>query len=343
MTVSTGANGVSATPATDEYNRLVTLMNANGNWTQSGLTNSSLSAGDAGTTATCQIWKNTFGTAFYVCFEIDDTNARLRIRVAENYEDGGAAAKKVRRWVDGHNNGVNITPTAQNTAVGGESDGTWGASTPTVGSTASVAYTEIKCAAGGYTYVEEVRDQLLTVATRSSSLNYYAIAGYFTSLVQSVGDTIPLMLAGHPTNPGQNGQSASTSIMKGISTSRSPGITTASVGGFSYLAIPLFGGGSSTNSFGAVNGGATPTYFANPMSAPAILHGIGNTGTLDNSNPRTFRGTLDDFRCCQYQTESVVGDTLTIGGVTYYVLGASSDGSGSGLPGAQKLLLAVKG
>lgn len=327
MTVVTGSIAATATPATDMWAVLETALGANANWTQSGITNPTLSAADAGTTADCEIWKCTGGIAdFYICVEIDDANGRIRLRAAENYEDGGAAVKKIRRpaGVGGTaattSDTTAVTPTAQDTVS--ESDLSWGSTNPYVN------YWAIGMAPAGFNYVFEVRDNLIVFATRSGAVNYYGLAGEFTPISTVYSDTHPLMVAGDAFNG--NTATLGTSGSKAAGFSRCPAAGGASTqgafcGGIMPLHYPIAAASPSSNASGALGEiGATGHKFIpnGVFVSPAIVH---HTAGGLISPTRSFRGYLPDMVCTltTSSTPPTVGDTLTIDGVTYYFLGAS--------------------
>lgn len=319
MAVTTGSTGVDATPATTLYNLLATAMTGNGNWTEQS--DSPVSAANAGTTDIVRVWKCTGGAAaFYVFIEVDNTNLRLRFRMSEFWDTsahrlqqpagGGTAASAT--------DATSITPTANGTVT--DSNTTIGSTNP------AVSYSEVKVLGTAFNYLYEVRNNLITVATKVSSTNYYAIAGCFTSLIQAISDTAPLVLLGHTQNLGMSGTAAAGSASNNGRFTRLPGFGASAItGGFAASAVPLLSAGwnsagsGAVDAFGGVNTVNPIVWYANHLVTPAMIHGMqsNNFGTK-----RGFRGYLPDFVCGYYTTEpSVVTDTVTVDGVTYHPLG----------------------
>lgn len=344
MAVVTGTQGATATPASTLWATIEAALAGNANWTQSGLTNPTLSAADAGTTANVEIWKNTsLANPFYMCFEIDDTNARIRVRVAENYETGGAAVKKIRQPAGGGttaatSDATSVTPTANDTVS--DSDLSWGSTNP------NVAYIQLNVAAGGYNYLYKVEDKLLTVATRSGGANGFVVVGNFTSLSNLYSDTHPVMLLGHAFN--SPSWTPSTTAQRAIAFTRCPGQgavakTGAFCGGISPLHHPNY------NSADAVNAEASGPYafsvaskfFTNTtLVTTAIVHHA--EGSCIQAG-RAFRGYLPDFGAAMVRsaTEPTLGDTVVVDGTTYYWLGFCFGTTTAGTAGDS--ILCVKG
>jgi hypothetical protein len=314
MSVTVGTTGASATPATDLYNLLATAMTTDGNWTEQS--DSPVAAATAGTTADVRVWRCTGGVAsFYLMIEVDDANLRLRFRLSEAYNT--TTHKPNQPAGGGTSSTASVTPTANGTVTDTEQ---------TINTATTVAYVEIKVLGSAYNYLYEARNNLLTVATKVSSTPYYAIAGCFTSLVQAISDTAPIVLLGHATSPGLNSSAETNTAANAGRFTRLPGFgASALTGAFCVNAIPLFALNSALpnatlNTWGTVAGASTNPWFANPIVAPAILNGAGNNGPGDR---RGLRGFLPNFVSGFYTTEPLITDTFTVGGVTYYALGAS--------------------
>lgn len=344
MAVVTGTQGATATPATTLWAIIEAALAGNANWTQSGITNPTLSAADAGTTAACEIWKNTsLANPFYMCFEIDDTNARIRVRIAENYETGGAAVKKVRQPGGGGTtaavaDNVSVTPTANDTVT--DSDVSWGSTSP------NVAYAQLAVAAGGYNYLYKVENKLLTVAVRSGGLNYFVVLGNFTPLSTSYSDSHPVAMTCQSFNAVP--WTASTTVQRATVFTRCPAQgavaqTGAFIGGISPLHSPNY------SSAGPLNAEAdnpySPTvlskFFTNTtLVTTAILHHA--TGSAIQAG-RAFRGYLPDFGAAMVRsaTEPAIGDTVVVDGTTYYWLGFCFGTTTAGTTGDS--ILCVKG
>lgn len=333
MSVTTGSIGATATPATDLYNILATALGLNANWTQSGVTNASMNAADSGTTAATQTWKNTGGVAtFFVNFEIDDTNARLRFRAAEDFDGFSAAgAKKIRQPVgpggttSATTDATSVTPTANGTVI--DTDVTWGTTNPFVG------YGAVKTAAGGYNYLFEVRNHLITIATQSGGAQHWSVLGEYTPLATKITDSHPLFMATDAYQPsGEITWSPAATAQRVVSFSRAPGrgavaATGQFTGGICPLHFPIWAStatASQTDADLPYNGSHGSDYYTNNvMVSTAVIHGTqaGSIGDQSTTS-RAFRGYLPDFVSATATTAAVVvGDTLTISGTTYYVLG----------------------
>ncbi len=329
MAVTVGTAGSSATPATDLYNLLATAMTANGNWTEQS--DSPVSAVNAGTVDIVRVWKCTGGVgAFYLFIEVDNTNARLRFRISEYWDTTG---HKLRQPAGGGTaanatDNTSVTPTANGTVT--DSDTTIGSTNP------NVSFVEVKVLGTAYNYLYEVRNNLMTVASRVSATNYFCIVGCFNSLVQSLSDTSPFVLLGHMTNPGLSGTAGSSTASNNGRFTRMPGLGAVSTAGaFCCGIVPLISLSARPNaalanytSFKPIGGSATTNpWYNNLLVFPAILHGLwfGEPG-----NRFGMRGYLQNFVTGFYVTEpSACVDTLTIGGLTYYPLGKVMDYTGA--------------
>lgn len=346
MAVVTGTQGATATPATTLWATIEAALAGNANWTQSGITNPTLSAADAGTTAACEIWKNTsLANAFYMCFEIDDTNARIRVRVAEAYETNGAAVKKVRQPAGGGavattTDATSVTPTANDTVT--DSDVSWGSTNP------NVAYIQLNVSAGGYSYLYKVENKLLTVATRSAGVNSFVVVGNFTSLSTLYSDTHPVMLLGHAYTA--IAWTPTTGAQRTVQFTRSPGQGAVAVAGaFSGGVAPLHRAIFEASPTPANTDAQMPfastvasKFFANTTLVTTAMVHHANAGSI--AAARAFRGYMPDFGvglAAGAPTEPAVGDTVVVDGTTYYWLGCSF-GMGASLVNSDPLLC-VKG
>jgi hypothetical protein len=325
MSVTTGTTGVDATPATTLYNLLATAMTANGNWAEEA--DSPVAAATAGTTADVRVWKCTGGAAsFYVFIEVDNTNNRLRFRMSEYWD---ATAHRLRQPAGGGTvasatDGTSVTPTANGTVT--DTDTTIGSTNP------NVSFVQVNVLGSAYNYLYEVRDNLITVATRVSATNYYCIAGCFTSLITALTDSFPLTLLGHPSNTGLSGTAGGGASSNNGRFTRLPGFgASAVVGGFSCFAVPLMcqmfnsSGSGTINFFSSIGGTTSNPWYTNHLVCPVIVHGAESNSYASR---RGFRGHLPDFVAGYYTTEpAVVTDTVTVSGVTYYPLGRCYQGA----------------
>lgn len=333
MAVTTGSTGVDATPATTLYNLLATAMTNNGNWTEQS--DSPVSAANAGTTDIVRVWKCTGGVAaFYVFIEVDNTNLRLRFRLAETWNTSTHRLQQPAGGgtVVGATDGTGVTPTANGTVT--DSDTTIGSNNP------QVAWSQVTVLGTAFNYLYEVRNNLITVATRVSGANTFAIAGCFTSQVQALTDSFPLVLLGHA-QTGLNGTAGGGSNSNSGRWTRIPGFGASSVtGAFCCAASPLIpitfngsGSGGATDAFSSIGGATSNPWFTNHLVFPVMIHGMAS-GTI--AARRGFRGSLPNFVAGYYTTEpAVVTDTITVGGVTYYPLGRTTFGF-------QQMYIAIK-
>lgn len=333
MAVTTGTTGVDATPATTLYNLLATAMTGNGNWTEQS--DSPVSAANAGTTDIVRVWKCTGGSAaFYVFIEVDNTNLRLRFRLSEFWDTTAHQLKQPAGGgtVVGVNDGTGITPTANGTVT--DTLTNIGSNNP------QVAWSEVKVLGTAYNFLYEVRNNLITVASRVAGANTYAIAGCFTSSIQALTDSFPLVLLGHAAT-GLNNTAGGNSNSNSGRFTRIPGFGAASISGaFHCAASPLIpltfngsGSGGSTDAFSSIGGTSSNPWFTNHLVFPVMIHGM-SANTI--AARRGFRGSLPDFVSGYYTTEpAVVTDTITISGVTYYPLGRTCIG-------IQQMYIAIK-
>lgn len=347
MTVLTGTQGTSATSAMDLYNRIVTEMQANGHWTITS--DSPVLAATAGTTADVYIWKCDEGNDFYVCFEPDETNDRIRIRGWEVY-DTVAHAQSFGLGTGGSATSsslTSVTPTTPGFAID-ETPDSIGAATPIL------AYATINVPTAGYYYLYEVRDHLITVATRTSAnVNTFCVIGQFASLVQSIPDPNPLIMVEQITNKYGYAYTASATAMIDGVVSRSPGL--GGVGTVGAFCVSVEGMHAQYNINGAtppVNddslSGIDPNtgpslYQPGVFTSQAVIHGQ-QANTI--ATGRTYRGYLPNFVVTSVDantpTEPRLGDTIVVGGVAYYLLGYSSCMSTGAVVNDKTLVLAIR-
>ena len=87
MSWTAAVQGPSATPAPDFYNTIASKLTS---WSL----DDTVTAANAGTTADCKVWKAP-GSDWFLIFEIDDANNRLRVRQSYQYT---AASDRVKRY-----------------------------------------------------------------------------------------------------------------------------------------------------------------------------------------------------------------------------------------------------
>ena len=344
MSVTTGTQGVDATPTSTFYTNVLSGALTTAGWTAIH----TLTSANAGTTGNVEVWKCTAtGTGnFYVFIEKDDTNGNLRIRASEVYNEN-SSTPRIQKPVSlgGATNGTlsntSVTPTANSTVT--DSDTTLTSTNPWISNPA------ISMPSGGFSYIYEVRDNLMTIATRVSGTNYYVVVGKFTSLVTGLTDDHPICMFSHSFNQklGSTASIATTAHGDGC-VSRTPGRTAAESGAFAVTIRPLHAANlAAAASLAFVNdarayNNITPRYQANGNLSPAIIHQCASGGVRS-----TFRGYLPDFKAGILNLatdESLVGDTVTIDGVVYYWLGVCNPGGARGaITANETVLLAIKG
>jgi hypothetical protein len=325
MAITTGTLGSSATNAAQLYTILAGLLGANAHWTLTS--DSPLSAVNSGLTGTnSYVWKCDEGADFYVCIEVDDANDRIRVRAAEAYDtvahdpNQGAGIHSTSNIAQ---DAANVTPTA-NATLFDVAKTSWGG---------ILWYSQLHVPDAGTYYLLEVRDHLITLATRPSTQNWYCIVGQMESLVTAVPDVNPLCLFDHPINSLGSGDTLGTSSMAYGCASRSPGLgSVTTVGAFclqiNSLHYPAYINSATAPSqqdqFGGLLAGTPHKYYLGSLASQAVVHGSANNAVAAR---RAFRGWLPSFVVTGWDTaaavsEPALGETFSVDGVVYYFLGA---------------------
>lgn len=337
MAVTHGTQGASGTPATDFYALLAAELGGNAHWTLSS--DSPVAAVDAGTTGVVNVWTNDNG--FSIGIEIDDTNSRVRVYAFESWDDVGHLANQP--CGGGATGNSSVTPTVNATVTDTPQ--------PIDNGDAKSAFSTVTTPAGGFAYLYEARDGLLTIATHDT-FNSYAIVGNATSLITKTADAHPLMLFAHPGKTGVRDTAETLSNCNCGRASRSPGLASTATGGAFAVAMIAMHHAHYNNSAGAA---ATEEHFSydptNPsiyynsmMATPIVIHGMTSNGLPGTG--RGFRAYLPDFIGVVYggggAGEPAVGDTFTVDGTVYRVVGSGHLYASSNNPTVTSTFLAIK-
>ncbi len=328
MSITTAVQGASGTPATDLYNQLATVLTAAG-WTHIH----QQTAATMGTTAAVDVWKDPAATVasnvhtgciLYV--EVDDANTRLRVRCSEKYDSAatGSPATNVKYPCPGNQSGTAQTPTANYTFS--ESFLTL---FQTQGTSASVGWVNIPCSAAGFTYWVGATTTTALLANNSGGNSHWCYAG-LQEYLAAAGGAGAVFLAGrmNATNDDVSWTFLSASSAGNARSSREPLTTTSTAGAF------CFGiGHSSPQGTQADLGGsltANHKWHTVLVASPAFLHGVASSG--DWTGPRSHLARISELIVFEGITAPTIGDTLTISGVTYIILGRGTSGIAAGVP-----------
>lgn len=309
MALTTGSIGATATPADALYDVITPLLTAAG-WVYV----EQVSAVDAGTTAIVEVWRNAASDC-YVLFEVDDTNARLRIRCSEQYN---SATNKVKYPVPGNAVGTAITPTV-NYAVSEAEETIFQAQ----GTGQKVGWINIPTSAGGYSYWLGVNSNTVLVANNSGGVAHWGVAGRLETLCPTA-DTTTVFLAGRGVTDNDVSWTTSASAFGNTRTSREPLTTTSAAGNFCYHmdhTWPCRGGT-------AVGGNPTTPHKWQTLMvvSPVVLHGLISNAYSDT---RDHRAVMTGFIVFVSSTDYPSGDTITAEGVVYTLVGHAGPMNGS--------------
>jgi hypothetical protein len=336
MSLTTGTQGSSATPATDFYNLIATAL-TNAGWTSIG----QKTAATMGTTAAVNVWataattvaSNVY-TGTIVYFEPDDTNVRLRVRCSEVFDNGatGSPATNVKWPAPGTAQSSAFTPT-----VHYSQQDTFQALFQTQGATATVGWINVPCAGVGFAYWLGADSTRVLFANNSGTARNWGVAGKLEYLGTSGGDgAVYLAGAMRTTNDTTSWTFTSNSTAGNVRCSREPLTTSSTAGAFAFFtghSVPLVGtadmGGSLTTNH---------QWHSVLVASPAFLHGGGATPAIK----RTHLARMTDFIVFSGATEPTMGDTLTISAVVYVILGRAQVNSGASPTGPVDINIAVR-
>ena len=317
MSWTQASQGVSATPATALYDTIVALMTS---WTLED----TVTAANAGTVADVKVWKAP-GSDWYLIFEPDDTNNRLRMRVTYQYTAG---TDRVKRFIGFASSATSTTPTADYSI--NDTDQT----------IVTAGYAQVAVNSTGFTYYIGVgagngssQDLIYMGASGGvSGVGTGVMAGFFTPI--NANDTHPLFLwsqvqTSNTTNQWlglDSGQQGSVRV------SHEYGSTSLAAGNSCYTIAALRLSGCIIGAFGNFYGNARNAFTTDGLFAfDAFFHGTNSTaanigrinGAVGGSSYTAERGSLPDFKCGSMTqgTQAILGDTAIIDGVTYTFLG----------------------
>lgn len=338
MAITTGTIN-SATPATDLYNALATLLTAK-SWTHIG----QKSAATCGTSAPIDFWctpdttvaSNVY-TGCIVGLEADNTNNRFRMRVMEVFDNGatGSPASNAKWFPPNDAPGASRTPTA-----GYHTSDSFATITETLGSvsTSTVdhpAFTQLPTATSvSFNYWMGVDSTRCFVAVDQGGHPNWQMAGYIEYLGSS-GGTGAVFLAARANTQGSNitwgisnGQQAD------VKCSREPLKTSSLAGAFTFGiegSVP----GKANQASGEESGNPMGTITGNHqwhtvlVASPAFIHGMFYNGTgqyMQPASKRSHLAKLTNFISFRDEgTEPTIGDTLTISGTQYTILGRAGN------------------
>ena len=331
MSLTVGIQGASATPATDFYTNVLSVVLTARGWVHI----EQMSAATAGTTDVVEVWKSgattvagTVHTGCILYVETDNTNARIRIRVSEVYDSApsGSPASRVKWAASG------ITTSATSTApiASYAMADTFGPLFVTPATTAKVGYVTIPTNALGFSYWVGGGASRFLVCNNSGGFLRTCLAGLIETLLGS-GDTTSVYLMGGASITGLADPSWTLTSAEGcnVRTSREPQPYTAlssQAGAFCYRvseAIPqAINVTYTTNPRGAL-GNLFPLhkFHGYPVVTPAVLHGMDG---IAYTYARSHRGFITGMIVTHCPADGVnAGDTISVGGVTYTIIGTT--------------------
>jgi len=338
MAITSSSIAASGTPATDMYTALTGLMTT---WTHV----EQVSAANAGTTDIVEVWRNSTSKV-YVLIEVDNTNARLRFRCSEGYD---AATHTVIHPCPGVQSNTAQTPNA-NDSVTGTEDANDVTIFQATGTTSKVGWVEITVSAGGFNYVAGANDDEVILSTSPSRVNWVH-AGRVPAADNFTPDTTIVFLGGRATTT--LNQNVSWTIVAGTSlgnyrVSREPNQGANALTGAFAAQIDSI---QKSNEVAAAWGGQPGTahkWLTNMVAYQAYLHG--GVGSAQNAAIRSHLCKLSSLAVAGHDTHTIletglaVGDTVTVDGTTYYILGTNTSViSLAGLAVQSRLVLAKDG
>jgi hypothetical protein len=196
------------------------------------------------------------------------------------------------------------------------------------GTTSKVGWVNIPVSAGGFNYVTGANDNEIVLATSPSKPNWVH-AGRIPAADNFSPDTTIVFLGGRAgtTDNNVSWTMASTTGHGNYRVSREPNQgAVALAGAFCYVSesiVPIRG--VSVNWGGAP--GTAHKWLTNMAAQQAYLHSTANT--IANTVIRTHLAKLSSFAVAgcdtplQIDTQVAIGDTVTIDGATYYMLGGT--------------------
>jgi len=337
MAITSSVQASSATPAGDFYT-LVTGVMTTGGWTLLDTLTAAEAGntGDASENVVVKVWGNTASIATATCFIYISTNEsgtappRLRFRVSEKYDDTGAQPGPYYP-VPGVSASVANTPAANDSVTGTENADNLvlyqAAST-----TQKVGWVDVAASANGFSYIIGANAYEVVVATSvvfsANSTNYWFHGGVFRSAEAYTSSTTMCYIGGNHTASGARGTSWDAVADGNIGcyrTSRDPGTgANSTVGVFSYGAgsvVPLLG----VNAAWGGQPGAVHQWLTAFAAYQVYLHNVSTTAA--NRVRRTHLAKLSSMAIFGSATVAAafplvsIGDTISISGVTYYIVG----------------------
>lgn len=349
MAMTVGTIAASATPATDFYTQISTVL-TNAGWTN----RSDMSAATGGTTAVNKVWTSpstTVASSIYtgciIFIEVDDTNSRLRIRAVEKYDSSavGSPASSVKWACGGYSGSSNNTVTAN-----GAASDSFVALFQAAGATQLVAWIEIPCSGSGFNYWIGANAYTLLVANNSSGTYNVMFGGhlrYQGDVNTSLGNAVVYMGGSELSNTSgtyswTRGNTTGTS-WGSVRWSREPGLAAASYTGAlaGHISGPMLvsNGAMSNSAYGGLVAGGNQFYTETYILFPAWLHAGGTAGALvEQRGPScTNYATVPEFAVYlntrRGQAANVtrsdipsMGETITQGGTTWTFLAVASTG-----------------
>lgn len=329
MSLTIGVQGASATPATNFYtNILAGVLTANG-WTHLH----QVTAATAGTTDVVEVWHSaatviasTVYTGCILYIETDNTNARIRIRVSEVYDSAptGSPASRVK-WAAA---GITTSTSATTPVASYAMADTFGPIFVTPSTTALVGYVTIPTSTSGFAYWVGGGASRFLVCNNSGGSPHFCLAGGPIETLLVSADTTSVYLIGGQSSAGGTDTSwtQSTADNGNVRTSREPLILASQAGAFCFRlgrAIPDPQATNITDPMGAIGG--LHKYHTTFVASPAVIHGIsGIVWSFGRSHRSIVTGVVVTGGPAN---GAVAGDTFTVGGVTYTIIGGSISGA----------------
>lgn len=351
MALTTGAQAASATPAADQYTLIAAALTA-ASWTHIH----QISAAVAGTTDIVEVWKSpattvvgAVHTGCILYFEVDNTNARIRVRASEIYDDAAAGTPASRlKFPAAGVAGALITITPSASAAVLDTFGT------VLGAGANVGYIEVNTSAAGFDYWLGANANTFVYFSNGGGAINQCVAGK----LQYAGDkntaqggvAVYILGNGKTITTGTTSWALNSSGSNGswstARTSREPGRASTStivafayaVGGSTWGVTHL----SAASVYPSGSPGFPNLFYTHTVMYPAWLHGAAgggpsSSGTSSGAN-RANLAPLSEFIVSYSNTNApgdptpsqhlTIGDTVTGSDAeTYTAMGVTTGGA----------------
>jgi hypothetical protein len=338
MAITSSALASSATPAGDFYT-IVTGIMTTGGWTLLDTLTAAEAGntGDASENVVVRVWGNTASIATATCFIYISTNEsgtappRLRFRVSEKYDDTGVQPGPYYP-VPGTSSSASQTP-ASNDSVTGTENANDLVLYQAASTTQKVGWVDVNCSPNGFAYLVGANAYEVVVSTSvvgASGYNAWFHGGVFRTDENFTNSTTMCYIGGQ--HVASNGRATSWDVVTNTNigayrVSREPSNgAIAIVGGFTHILGAVVPQRSVNVGWGAYLGTAHK-WLTSMAAYQGYLHHA--SSTLLVSAIRSHLAKFTNIAVAGQGTVVVImaaviiGDTLTLNGSTYYVLGGN--------------------